>query len=127
MNHLNYNKYIKQINKENTIEFECEESDLSDYSDYSDYSDTTDTVVYEDYNVSLLATNHVDHTQAVFSEPTFVDINLDVNLYTNTLTEQDNVQDNIEEDTPIPFKEKIRHIHNRQKNIICSALKCTIL
>jgi hypothetical protein len=119
MNHLNYNKYIKQIDTENTIEFECEESDLSDYSDYSD----TNVIVYEQDNVSLLALNYVDQTHTDYLEKTFVDIELE----TNTLSEQDNVQENIEEDTPIPFKEKIRHIHNRQKNIICSALKCTIL
>jgi hypothetical protein len=119
MNRLNYNTYIKHINKENTIEFECEESDLSDYSDYSD----TNVIVYEQDNVSLLALNYVDQTHTDYLEKTFVDIELE----TNTLYEQDNTDGTIEEDAPIPFKEKIRNIHNRQKNIICSSLKCVIL
>ena len=119
MNRLNYNTYIKHINKENTIEFECEESDLSDYSDYSD----TNVIVYEQDNVSLLALNYVDQTHTDYLEKTFVDIELE----TNTLYEQDNTDGTIEEDAPIPFKEKIRNIHNRQKDIICNTFKCVIL
>ena len=122
MNHLNYNTYIKQIDTGNTITFECEESDMSDYSDYSDYSDTSNTIVYEDHNVSLLATNHIDTTQTNYLENTFVDIELYEHM------DDDHMEDDtIEEDGPIPFKEKLRDIHTRQKNIICATLKCTIL
>tara|TARA_B110000908_G_C9938692_1_gene307241 strand:- start:38 stop:397 length:360 start_codon:yes stop_codon:yes gene_type:complete len=119
MNHLNYNTYIKQIDTENSIEFECEESDMSDYSDYSD---TTNTIVYEDHNVSLLAANHIDTTHTNYLENTFVDVELDEHRDDDPMDD-----DTIEEDGPISLKEKLRDIHNRQKNIICTTLKCAIL
>ena len=121
MNRLNYNTYIKHINSkdtDNTIEFECEESDLSDYSDYSDYSDTNNIIVYEQDNVSLLAANCVENT--------FIDVNLDTNKI-DTQLDDEHMDNGMIGDVPIPLKEKIRNIHNRQKHIICSSLKCVIL
>lgn len=113
MNRLNYNTYIKHINSkdtDNTIEFECEESDLSDYSDYSD---TNNIIVYEQDNVSLLAANCVENT--------FIDVDLDAQL------DDEHMDNGMIGDVPIPLKEKIRNIHNRQKNIICNTFKCVIL
>ena len=124
MNHLNYNTYIKQIDTENSIEFECEESDMSDYSDYSD---TTNTIVYEDHNVSLLAANHIDTIHTNYLENTFVDVELDEHRDDDPMDDDPMDDDTIEEDGPISLKEKLRDIHNRQKNIICTTLKCAIL
>ena len=118
MNHLNYNKYIKHINAnhtENTIEFECEESDLSDYSDYSD---TNNIIIYEQDNVSLLAANCVENT--------FIDVDLDTHTV-DTQLDDEHMDNGMIGDVPIPLKEKIRNIHNRQKNIICNTFKCVIL
>ena len=140
MNRLNYNTYIKHINSkdtDNTIEFECEESDLSDYSDYSDYSDTNNIIVYEQDNVSLLAANYIDNAQTNHLEKTFVDIDLETNNVDGHRDDEhrddehrddEHMNDDIiEEDFPIPLKERLRNIHNRQKNIICTTLKCAIL
>ena len=121
MNRLNYNTYIKHINSkdtDNTIEFECEESDLSDYSDYSDYSDTNNIIVYEQDNVSLLVANCVENT--------FIDVDLDTHTV-DTQLDDEHMDNGMIGDVPIPLKEKIRNIHNRQKNIICNTFKCVIL
>ena len=118
MNRLNYNTYIKHINSkdtDNTIEFECEESDLSDYSDYSD---TNNIIVYEQDNVSLLAANCVENT--------FIDVDLDTHTV-DTQLDDEHMDNGMIGDVPIPLKENIRNIHNRQKNIICNTFKCVIL
>ena len=110
MNNLNYNKFIQHVHS-------THETDESDESCELDYSN--DNVIYEEDNVSLLNTSYIN-LYNTYLDDTFVDVDLQLEIDIDNTPNDKNSQ--------IPtLKEKIINIHNRQKNILCHTLKCTIL
>ena len=147
MNHLNYNKYISHINNNNnrhnkkfqyskninidkdnkTYEFESKESDYSDYSD----SDIV-PIVYEETSVSLLENNYLNIKNESYIENEFEDIDLEFDNiskpHSPSILETINIDSNDKnKNNDISFNQKLRIFHNRQKDIICHTLHCSIL